>query len=195
MGRIVSESAARLLNYTCTEPVERRYYRAKLAGSLRICDDLSAEKKKRGYKLVLENTDRLRLHVRAGAMGEATLPISLSREKLKVAAASCSHILFACPRSGAIFRSACRRAARSPKATRGTVFADSDTAEPVRLTTRTAELPSEAFCCEMSSTFEYRRMRIGASEFLLSLEARQRFGERSSVETENVTTFGMPGTG
>ena len=69
-GEIVRENASRMRNATCVETIERQYYRARLANTPRTCDDLAGEKKRRGYKLTLESTDRLRLDVRAGPTAE-----------------------------------------------------------------------------------------------------------------------------
>src|ERR1019366_1494238 len=62
-GEVVRENASRMPNCTCVETIERQYYRANFAAPPRNCDDLAAEKKKRGYKLTLDSTDRLRLDV------------------------------------------------------------------------------------------------------------------------------------
>ncbi len=227
MGRIVTEDAARFPNYTCVETVERRYYRANLTGSPRNCDDLSAEKKKRGYKLVLESTDRLRLDVKAGAIAEVfswpganrfedreleriigygpaatgsfgTLLLSIFQGDATDFAfsgetESAGRKLFAysfrVPETRSHFQIHTPQGRSIVAGYDGTILADPDTAEPVRLTTRTAELPPEAFCCEMNSSSDYGRVRIGADEFLLPKEARHRFIERSGTETENITTF------
>ncbi|MGA3095628.1 MAG: hypothetical protein ABSF25_04160, partial [Bryobacteraceae bacterium] len=69
-GEMVRGNASHIPNFTCVETIERQYYRARLSTAPRNCDDLAAEKKKRGYKLTLESADRLRLDVRAGITAE-----------------------------------------------------------------------------------------------------------------------------
>jgi len=69
-GAMTRENASRMTNYTCVETIERQYYRARLTTAPRNCDELAAEKKKRGYNLTQESTDRLRLDVRAGTTDE-----------------------------------------------------------------------------------------------------------------------------
>lgn len=69
-GAVTRENASRVRNYTCLETIERQYYRARLTSAPRNCDELAKEKKKRGYRLTLASTDRLRLEVRAGATTE-----------------------------------------------------------------------------------------------------------------------------
>jgi hypothetical protein len=69
-GEIVRGNASRIPNFTCVETIERQYYRARLTTTPRNCDDLAAERKRRGYKLTLEGADRLRLDVRAGITAE-----------------------------------------------------------------------------------------------------------------------------
>ncbi|MGE5568918.1 MAG: hypothetical protein ACM3S5_07780 [Rhodospirillales bacterium] len=227
MGRIVADNAARLPNYACVETVERRYYRAKLSRSPRNCDDLSGEKKKRGYKLILERTDRFRLEVRSGAVAELFSWPGDNRFEAQrpeqlvgygpAASGSFGALLFSIFQSDAtefaflgeressgrkLFAYSFRipeamshfvvhtlQGGSLPAGFEGTILADPETAEPVRLTTRTGELPSEAFCCEITSAFDYGRTRTGADSLLLPTEARQRFIERSGVETENITTF------
>jgi hypothetical protein len=71
----------------------------------------------------------------------------------------------------------------------GTLLIDPETSELVRMTTRTSELPSGAFGCEHTTAAEYGRVKIGAREFLLARETRQRFIDRSGAEVENVVTF------
>jgi hypothetical protein len=69
-GEMVRGNASRIPNYTCVETIERQYYRSRLAAAPRNCDDLAAARNRRGYKLTLESTDRLRLEVRAGLRAE-----------------------------------------------------------------------------------------------------------------------------
>jgi hypothetical protein len=57
------------------------------------------------------------------------------------------------------------------------------------MTTRTSELPPEAFACEVTTASDYGRIRLGSDEFLLSSETRQRFISRSGEEVESVVTF------
>jgi hypothetical protein len=71
----------------------------------------------------------------------------------------------------------------------GTIFADPATGAPVQLTILAGELPPEANCCRFTSALDYRRVSIGAAEFLLPFEALQRFVMPGGAEVENTVTF------
>ena len=71
----------------------------------------------------------------------------------------------------------------------GTVLADPDTAELVRLTVRTSHMPSETGACEATTTMNYTRFRLNGSDFLLPSETRLDIKSLSGVETTNRTVY------
>jgi hypothetical protein len=71
----------------------------------------------------------------------------------------------------------------------GTVLADPETAELVRLTVRTSHMPSETGACEANTTMNYTRFRLNGSEFLLPSETRLDIKSLDGVETANRTVY------
>jgi hypothetical protein len=71
----------------------------------------------------------------------------------------------------------------------GAILVDPETADLLRLTIVTAELPPETGSCEANMEMEYQRVVIGESEVLLPASTRQRFVLRNGVESENTTIF------
>lgn len=71
----------------------------------------------------------------------------------------------------------------------GTILADPATAELVRFTVRTDELPVETRSCEDDSELEYSFVRLGDDDYLLPKMTRQRFIMRDGSEGENTITF------
>jgi len=71
----------------------------------------------------------------------------------------------------------------------GTILADPETAELVRLSVRTEELPPETRSCETDSELEYSTVRLGNDDYLLPKMTRQRFIMRDGSEGENTITF------
>ncbi len=71
----------------------------------------------------------------------------------------------------------------------GTILVDPENSELVRLTARATGVALKTPYCEVATTLDYTRVRIGETEFLLPKEARQRFIALSGRETENVVTF------
>jgi hypothetical protein len=69
----------------------------------------------------------------------------------------------------------------------GTVLADPQTAELVRLTVRTSHMPSETGACEATTTMNYVRFRLNGSDFLLPSETLLHIKKLDGVETENRT--------
>jgi hypothetical protein len=225
-GQIVRENASRLPNCTCVETIERQYYRARLAATPRNCDDVAAEKKRRGYHLTLESTDRLRLDVRAGAAAEmyswpgadrfddrepwdligygpaASGPFAMALRQV-VQGDATDFAFLGEPEAGGrklyqySFRTPVERShylIHLPQETvatawEGTLLLDPETSEIARMTTRTSELPPEAFACEIATVSDYGRVSLGGHEFPLSRETRQRFIGRSGDEIESVVTF------
>ena len=78
---------------------------------------------------------------------------------------------------------------RVPTAYSGSVLVDPETADPVRLTLQTAELPEATGSCQTVASLTYGRVKIGDRELLLPTSARQRFISRDGRETENTTSF------
>jgi hypothetical protein len=78
---------------------------------------------------------------------------------------------------------------RIPMAYSGVVRVDAETADPVHLTFRSAELPQASGSCQSVASLDFRRVKIGGRELLLAFEARQRFISRNGREVENSTTF------
>ena len=71
----------------------------------------------------------------------------------------------------------------------GTILADPETAELVRLSVRTEELPPETRSCETDSELEYGTVRLSNDDYLLPMMTRQRFIMRDGSEGENIITF------
>jgi hypothetical protein len=71
----------------------------------------------------------------------------------------------------------------------GSILADPETAELVRLSVRTEELPPETRSCETDSELEYGRVRLGNDDYLLPKMTHQRFIMRDGSEGENSITF------
>jgi hypothetical protein len=71
----------------------------------------------------------------------------------------------------------------------GSVFADAESGELVRLTVRTDELPAETGSCETTTQLDYGQVAIGETAFVLPVETHQRFVLRDGVESENTSTF------
>jgi hypothetical protein len=71
----------------------------------------------------------------------------------------------------------------------GSIFADPVSAELVRFTVHTEELPAETGSCEDESELEYSSVRLGGDDYLLPKIARQRFIMRDGSEGENTITF------
>ena len=72
----------------------------------------------------------------------------------------------------------------------GTVQLDPETAEVVRVTLQTAELPPSTGSCQTTTTMEFAPVRIGDSEFPLPKRGEQRFIGAIGEEVENTTAFG-----
>ncbi len=71
----------------------------------------------------------------------------------------------------------------------GTVQIDPAADEVAAIALQTAELPSATDLCRTSTAMELGAVRIGAAEFLLPREARQRFVTLNGNQMENTTTF------
>jgi hypothetical protein len=71
----------------------------------------------------------------------------------------------------------------------GTILADPQTAELVRFSVRSEELPAATGSCEDDSELEYSMVRLGSDDYLLPATTRQRFIMRDGWEAENTVTF------
>jgi len=71
----------------------------------------------------------------------------------------------------------------------GTVLADPETAELVRLTVRTSHMPSETGACEATNTMNYIRFKLHDSDFLLPSDTRLDIKNLDGVETANQTVY------
>lgn len=71
----------------------------------------------------------------------------------------------------------------------GTLLVDPATADLVRLTVRTEELPRATSLCEVDSTMEYGMVQLGGEEYLLPKLTRERFIGQDASEAENTVTF------
>ena len=71
----------------------------------------------------------------------------------------------------------------------GTLLVDPKTAELVRLTVRTEELPPATTDCETDTTLDYGTVQLGGDDYLLPKLTRQRFIGRDGEEDENTVTF------
>jgi hypothetical protein len=71
----------------------------------------------------------------------------------------------------------------------GTLLVDPATADLVRLTVRTEELPRATNLCEVDSTMEYGMVQLAGEEYLLPKLTRERFIDQDASEAENTVTF------
>jgi hypothetical protein len=71
----------------------------------------------------------------------------------------------------------------------GNLLVDPKTAELVRLTVRTDELPAETGTCEADTTLEYSMVQLSGGDYLLPKVAHQRFIGRDGFEGENTMSF------
>jgi hypothetical protein len=71
----------------------------------------------------------------------------------------------------------------------GAVFADPETAELVRLTVRTSNLPSETGACEAATEMNYSRLRLNGADFLLPSETHLHIKDLNGMESDNWTAF------
>jgi hypothetical protein len=71
----------------------------------------------------------------------------------------------------------------------GSLLLDPKTAELVRLTVRTEELPAETGTCETTTRLDYGMVELSGNGYMLPKVARQRFIGREGGEAENTMTF------
>jgi hypothetical protein len=71
----------------------------------------------------------------------------------------------------------------------GSLLLDIKTAELVRLTVRTEELPAETGTCETITTLDYGMVELSGNGYMLPKVARQRFIGREGGEAENTMSF------
>jgi len=67
----------------------------------------------------------------------------------------------------------------------GTFLVDPETAELLRLSIRTSQLPTETGACELSQSLDYGRVSLNGSDFLLPTEARVSLIHTDETEAEN----------
>jgi hypothetical protein len=71
----------------------------------------------------------------------------------------------------------------------GTFQVDAETADVVRMTIATGDLPPATGTCRSTTTMDLTRVQIGNGQFLLPGQARQRFISPNAEETENTARF------
>ncbi len=71
----------------------------------------------------------------------------------------------------------------------GTFQVDAETADVVRMTITTGDLPPATGSCRSITTMDLTRVQIGAGQFLLPRQTRQRFVSPTAEETENTSHF------
>src|SRR5262249_35748864 len=71
----------------------------------------------------------------------------------------------------------------------GTLRVAPATAELVKLTVRTEELPEETGSCETTTTMEFGLVPLGGLDYLLPKATTQRFVARDGAESENRLAF------
>jgi hypothetical protein len=71
----------------------------------------------------------------------------------------------------------------------GTVFADPQTSDLVRLRIRTEQLPDETGVCELDQDLEYARVQINGSDFLLPSQAEVTVIHTDGTEANNRITY------
>jgi hypothetical protein len=71
----------------------------------------------------------------------------------------------------------------------GTIFADSQTSDLVRLRIRTEQPPDETGVCELDQNLEYARVHINGSDFLLPSQAEVTVIHTDGTEAQNRITY------
>jgi hypothetical protein len=71
----------------------------------------------------------------------------------------------------------------------GTFQVDAETADVVRMTITTGDLPSATGTCRSTTTMELTRVQIGEGQFLLPRQTSQRFISPNAEESENTARF------
>ena len=224
-GETARQNAARLSGCACVETINRSYYRANIAAA-RDCDELAAAKRKRGYKLTLESTDRVRVEVRDGGGAEAYSwpgedrfdgrdPWDIIGYGPANSGAFAMNLREVVQGDAADFalqgqtenggRKLYQYTFRVPEERShweikiggqfvvtswdGTLLIDPETSELVRMTTRSSELPREAFSCEIDTAADYGKTAEDAGGVPVARETHQRYIDRTGAETESVITF------
>ena len=221
-GETARQNAARLSGCACVETINRSYYRANIAAA-RDCDELAAAKRKRGYKLTLESTDRVRVEVRDGGGAEAYSwpgedrfdgrdPWDIIGYGPANSGAFAMNLREVVQGDAADFalqgqtenggRKLYQYTFRVPEERShweikiggqfvvtswdGTLLIDPETSELVRMTTRSSELPREAFSCEIDTAADYGKTAEDAGGVPVARETHQRYIDRTGAETESV---------
>jgi hypothetical protein len=71
----------------------------------------------------------------------------------------------------------------------GSVLADPETSDLVRLVVRASHLPEESSTCEITQTLDYKRISLHGAEFLLPAEARISTLHTDGSQAENVIHY------
>lgn len=71
----------------------------------------------------------------------------------------------------------------------GTFQVDPETDDLVRMTVETSELPPATGECQTTTAMEFGMVQIGAAQFLLPRQSRQRFVNPTGEEADNITEF------
>jgi hypothetical protein len=71
----------------------------------------------------------------------------------------------------------------------GTFQVDAETADVVRMTITTGDVPPATGVCRSTTTMDLTSVRIGGGQFLLPRQTRQRFISPNAEETENTSHF------
>lgn len=71
----------------------------------------------------------------------------------------------------------------------GSVWIDPGSLDPMRLSVRSGELPPETGGCELATTVDYQRLRIGTRDFLVPRQSAFHVLMRDNAETEVRTSY------
>ncbi|HWC99674.1 MAG TPA: hypothetical protein VG456_23095 [Candidatus Sulfopaludibacter sp.] len=71
----------------------------------------------------------------------------------------------------------------------GRILVDPVTADLLRVTVRTEELPKPTNLCEVDSAMDYGMIKLDGAEYLLPSMTRERFINQDGAEAENAVTF------
>lgn len=203
--------------YTCTQTVDRSYYR-QLREQPRSCDAVVANQRNGRSKLALVATDRLRFDVEVSDGGYEIYAwpgaARISGDQIEEMAGGpfgsgpfgpflidiftnpavqFQHLdgyeyRYRVPVEASHYRV---RAGVTWSITGydGTMVLDPVPADLKRLTVRTGELAAGTGSCEATTTMDFERQRIGAGTYLLPRETRLRIIGRDAGMTENATVY------
>jgi hypothetical protein len=78
---------------------------------------------------------------------------------------------------------------QEPMAYSGTILADSETADLVRLALRTSQPPADTGACEISQSLDYGRVKLNGADFLLPVKAQVSVIHTDGTEADNQIQF------